>query len=402
MVMNDVWWLVVAAGGERRRGGETSAKRARNGREIAGHLPWALSRIWRGSGANTRIIFSYRQLARRIASTHSDSALIGSTRSPRPIEYARPTMPPPPRLPRLPAMLLLAHPTRVMAPRLPVELWNMVIAYLDPASKKQLRLVDAELSRLMTPHLFETVSFNLDEGGIDRLTTIATSESLRPHVHTLVLRRTYGLNDFFDGFESWERCVIHEEPRHPELEDRLSDGSSVDDDSVADGNDVISAEEWFYLSDSERHDLFNEYERDRVSLREHTQQLLRGIYYKPLGSLLVREQSHARATNEELEGSLSNRLDEALPRLTQLRRFKHYPAYMMDRWWGTRWRRLRFQTTRLVLYSTDKEAERVENIQLSLAVRALGLAGEVNGSLRVLDIYVAEAAFFGAVNLGRL
>ncbi|KAK0622150.1 hypothetical protein DIS24_g11360 [Lasiodiplodia hormozganensis] len=164
----------------------------------------------------------------------------------------------------------------------------------------------------------------------------------------------------------------------------------------------MSAEEWSHLSNDDRCRLFDQYERDRISLREHAQQLLRGVSYRPLGALPVREPSHARATNEELDLSLPDRLDEAILRLPQLRHFEHDPAYLTDGNWGARWQRLRFHTTRLVLYSTDREAERVENLQLSLALRALGLAEQRNKSLRSLDIYVAEGAFWGAVNLGRL
>lgn len=283
-----------------------------------------------------------------------------------------------------------------MAPTLPVETWGIIIEYLDFLAKKQLRLVNIELNRLVAPCLFKILSFNLDAGGVDRLSAIANSERLRANVHELVLRRNYGLRNFVVGFDEWESAVLWEFPRFRELEDGHRDTADV-------GPDVfMSAQEWANLPTEERLRLFEQYEHDRTALAEHRFHLIRTACYRPLGFLEHREPLYASTTDEQLDQSPSNLLDVAVSRLTQLRAFRHEPAYLMDRTWGTRWGRIRFDRIDILRTTSLKEDEEMENLQLSLSLRALGIAGNRNECLHNLDLYAAGAAFWGATNLRRL
>ncbi|EKG15322.1 hypothetical protein MPH_07484 [Macrophomina phaseolina MS6] len=156
----------------------------------------------------------------------------------------------------------------------------------------------------------------------------------------------------------------------------------------------MSADEWASLSTEQRNCLFEEYERDLATLMDYRRRLIRSINYRPLGILAQPEPLDAQVANEDW--SLSDSLDVAVSRLTQLRSFQHEPAYLMDRTWGTRWRRVRFHRRRLSYYTGNMESEEMENLQLSLAIRALGLssAGSETG-LRHLDLLVTESAFWG-------
>lgn len=197
-----------------------------------------------------------------------------------------------------------------MAPTLPVETWGIIIEYLDFLAKKQLRLVNIELNRLVAPCLFKILSFNLDAGGVDRLSAIANSERLRANVHELVLRRNYGLRNFVIRFEEWESAVLWEFPRFHEFEDGHRDTADVGPDGV------ISAQEWADIPIEERLHLFEQYEHDRKTLAEHRSHLIRTACYRPLGFLEYREPLYASTTDEELDQSPSNLLDVAVSRLT--------------------------------------------------------------------------------------
>lgn len=140
--------------------------------------------------------------------------------------------------------------------------------------------------RLVTPNLFKTVSVNLDTGGINRLVAIAASEELHAHVQVLVLRRSYDISNFIDGFEEWQRAILWEPSRFQDALDGLTeDGTIRASSATTDEYEAMSVQEWEDLPMEERIRLFEEYERDRQALVDYQRRLIRSICYRPLGGL---------------------------------------------------------------------------------------------------------------------
>ncbi|KAJ9633959.1 hypothetical protein H2199_009158 [Coniosporium tulheliwenetii] len=278
-------------------------------------------------------------------------------------------------------------------PSLSPEIWDMILAKLDQAARKRLRLSSKEFCGIATPDLFETTYFDLDEGGLDSLISIASHHELRRQVRALVLQRRRGLTDF-DDFETWESSVIYEQ-EHSEIE-----ADENDDDAGKGEEDAMSKQEWLALSANERGRLYQEYEADRAAMQEQTRRLACSIYFRVLGCTGVSEPVHPeRLEKEGTMRSTLERFEEAVVSLTGLKTFAHRPAFLVDDRWGLCWRRLRFS----FLINTDyDEDEEIEALQLSLALRALGLANHFSRSLHSMELYVAEAAFWGAASLGRL
>ncbi|TKA57586.1 hypothetical protein B0A49_10727 [Cryomyces minteri] len=85
----------------------------------------------------------------------------------------------------------------------------MILAELDQAAR----------------NFFETIWFDLDEGGLNSLISIASRHEHRRHVRALVLQRRRGLRDF-GGFETWESSVIYEQ-EYSEIEADENDDATT-------------------------------------------------------------------------------------------------------------------------------------------------------------------------------
>ncbi|KAJ9650608.1 hypothetical protein H2201_009301, partial [Coniosporium apollinis] len=209
-------------------------------------------------------------------------------------------------------------------PSLSPEIWDMILAELDQAARKQLRLSSKEFCKMATPSFFETIWFDLDEGGLDSLISIASHHEHRRHVRALVLQRRRGLRDF-GGFETWESSVIYEQ-EHSETE------ADENDDDVGKGEeDLMSRQEWLALSVDGRRWLYQEYEADRAAMQEQTRRLTCSIHLRAPGCTGVSEPVHPERL--EKEGTMRlplKRFEEAVVGLTGLKTFTHRPAFLVD------------------------------------------------------------------------
>ncbi|KAJ9651057.1 hypothetical protein H2201_009288, partial [Coniosporium apollinis] len=264
-------------------------------------------------------------------------------------------------------------------PSLSPEIWDMILAELDQAARKQLRLSSKEFCRMATPSFFETIWFDLDEGGLDSLIPIASHHEHRRHVRTL------------------ESSVIYEQ-EYSEIE------ADEDDDDVSKGEeDLMSRQEWLALSVDERRWLYQEYKADRAAMQEQTRRLTCSIHSRAPGCTGVSEPVHPERLEKEGTMRLTlERFEEAVVGLTGLKTFTHRPAFLVDDRWAICWRRLRFSPIGFLINTDDEEDEEIEALQLSLALRALGLANHFSRSLHSIELYVGGAAFWGAASLGRL
>lgn len=291
-----------------------------------------------------------------------------------------------------------------MAPHLPFELWSLICELLDNSSLKSLRASSRQFHYWTSPALFRTIRFNLDTGGTDRLVAISEHEVLREYVHSLVLRRDQGLYEFPDGFEAWESSIVQDARQsNPGTDGGFHGNTDTPTASpVATEWIPMSTEEWGDMDKDTRRRLYEEYEKDRIDLRENSLRLAHGIQSKPLGLLGGEGLVNDRVVGGNPEPSPSDRLDRAISRLPNLKQLSHEPAYLTDENWGMHWRRVSFNREKLLSNTTDKEEERAESLQVSLVLRALGLRQRLNKSLTHLKLYVAGSAFWGTNNLGRL
>lgn len=117
----------------------------------------------------------------------------------------------------------------------------------------------------------------------------------------------------------------------------------------------------------------------------------------------------SRILGEDLEGSSSTTNDnnddqsvdkflqafeQALKQLPRLSNFSHEPAHLDD-FWGTRWRRLRFNIYGVLAESYTDEDIHIDALQLFLCLRTLALArGDGHGGIRSTHMYTGGTAFW--------
>ncbi|KAF2184517.1 hypothetical protein K469DRAFT_750754 [Zopfia rhizophila CBS 207.26] len=237
--------------------------------------------------------------------------------------------------------------------RIPIELLNEVLSYLDLPDLKRVRLINPYFNAIATPLYFRTIRFDLRHN-LQRIINIA-SEELARHVRKLVLRMTPLLQEF-GGFDTWERSIAL--PGDPDV-----DPSEVMD---YDGDDsLMSYEEWSGLSDDKKMALYNDYEADRKKEKDLVQSLTSYLCFRKLGCVRG-ERVHPKRTSmltadKQLdEASALKQLDEVIKKFSNLTMFEHEPGFLVNYELSSRWRRLRFSLDIIVVETFYKENEDVE------------------------------------------
>lgn len=223
----------------------------------------------------------------------------------------------------------------------PPELLRGIFGLLDHGSLKAVRLVSRYYSLIVEPLIFSVVVFDLDLGGINGLVSIAESPTLRQHVQTIRLHRRSGPKDF-GAFEDWHGLTMYVYIGFEGLDDGDPDADRLDSELQDPTKRPMSKHEWEALSDIDRRHLYEDYERERVTLQRH----IGGLSALVLSQILGRRSEHPFGTTNDNGDDHSLKLflqsfEQAIKRLPQLSGFSHQPAHL-DESWGTHWRRLRF------------------------------------------------------------
>ena len=263
--------------------------------------------------------------------------------------------------------------------KIPPELLDSFFRPQDKLTLKSLRLVNKAFSDITASYLYETIRFNLVEIlPLNNLIQIARHEKLRKYVKHLVLQRRYGLREcpFSDVFIQITR--YHYGPTGEKVWSQVGD---LDIQSYGD-----------------RFDFIDDYEIDDNKLKQQARQIAKNLQFRSFGCRTCGEKVHG-ADNQNLPVTLHEDLlqsfDEAILAFSNLKGFSHEPAYKYDDDWAMYWRNFKFG--KLLLdenFSESKEDEDVENLQLSVVLRALGWANYFNRNLKSARIDLEGPAFW--------
>ncbi|KAL5432006.1 hypothetical protein PMIN06_012137 [Paraphaeosphaeria minitans] len=272
--------------------------------------------------------------------------------------------------------------------RIPVELRNEVLTYLDLSDLKHVRLLNRHFNALATPLCFTTIQFDLREG-IEHIVGIASDDRLAPHVRKMVLK-TRPLLRKFEGLSGMQRAMS-----------LPGDPSPFNADTYDSDDGLLSYEEWQGLPLEEKESWYELYEADRRGDEDTVRCLSSHLYFRKFGCV-QRELVHPRRvppsrTNEPPEkASALGQLDEAVKKLTRLAVLEHQPGFMFEMDSISRWRKLRFNVGLLIGDTEDDDDQDMEALQLSIILSALGW-----GQCRVqsMDLYIGGPAFWSADRL---
>ncbi|KAG9683347.1 hypothetical protein KCV03_g10158, partial [Aureobasidium melanogenum] len=273
------------------------------------------------------------------------------------------------------------------------ELLEKIFGVLDHGSLKTVRLVSKYHSLLVEPMVFSEAVFDLDIGGINGLVSIAKSPTLRQHVQTIRLHRRNVPRDF-GAFEDWQGLTMHEYIGLEGLDDDDLDAARLDNELRGYTGWPMSKQEWEALSNIDRRHLYENYERERVTLQQHIGGLSALVGCQVLGG----EAEDSSGTTNDNEDDRSPRqflqsFEQAIKRLPQLSGFYHQPAYL-DECWGKRWRIIRFNISGVLAIHDTEEEMHVDSLQQSLCLRTLTLAKDAGrGKLRFVHMYTCGTAF---------
>ncbi|KAH0195489.1 hypothetical protein KCU99_g10043, partial [Aureobasidium melanogenum] len=284
----------------------------------------------------------------------------------------------------------------------PPELLRGIFGMLDHGSLKAVRLVSRYYSPIVEPLIFSEAVFDLDIGGIASLVRIAESPTLRQHVHTIRLHRRIVPRDF-GAFEDWQGLTIHEYIGFEGLDDGDPDADRLDSELKDSTERPMSEQEWEALSDNDRRHLYEDYERERVTLQRH----IGGLSALVLSQILGEESEHSFGTTNDDEDDHSLQLflqsfEQAIKRLSQLSGFFHQPAHLDD-CWGTRWRNIRFNMYGVLAMHDTEEDMYVDSLQQFLCFRTLALTKDAGrGRLLSTYLFTCGTAFWRPRDLMRM
>jgi hypothetical protein len=276
----------------------------------------------------------------------------------------------------------------------PPELLEKILSMLDRGSLKTVRLVSRYHSLLAEPMVFSEAVFDLDIGGINGLVSIAKSPTLRQHIQTIRLHRRNVPRDF-GAFEDWQGLTVHEYIGLEGLGDDDLDAHRLDNEFREYTGSPMSKQEWEALSNIDRRHLYEDYERERVTLQQHIGGLSALVRFQVLGG----EAEDSSGTTNDNEDDRSPRLflqsfEQAIKRLPQLSGFYHQPAHL-DECWGTRWRNISFNIFGVLAMHDTEEEMHVDSLQQFLCLRTLTLAKDAGrGKLRFAHMYTCGTAFW--------
>lgn len=121
----------------------------------------------------------------------------------------------------------------------PEELWDMIAACTDQATRKNLRLCCKTLSRITTPHLFRTIYFQHNDPKT-RLHNTMWSSGIQDHVKRLVMRR----GDLMRRLEDSPGDVWSPFPNLTSVDCKLFYDPS--------GRDIPASTFWYFLTSVEK------------------------------------------------------------------------------------------------------------------------------------------------------
>jgi hypothetical protein len=257
-----------------------------------------------------------------------------------------------------------------------------------------MRLVSKHYSLFVEPLIFSEAVFDLDIGGIDGLVSIAESPTLQQHVQTIRLHRRNVPRDF-SAFEDWQELTMHEYIGFEGLDDDDFDANRLNNELRKSTESPMSKQEWEALSDIDRRHLYEDYERERVTLQQH----IGGLSALVRSQILDGEAEDSSGTTNNNEDDHLVQLflrsfEQAIKRLPHLPGFFHQPAHL-DECWGTHWRNIRFNIYGVLAMHDTKEDMHVDSLQQFLCLRTLALAKNAGrGRLLSTYMYTCGTAFW--------
>jgi len=257
---------------------------------------------------------------------------------------------------------------------LPAELVENVLVRLDPKTCKTFRTVSRECESLANQHVFREISFDLEPGGCDRLTAIASQSRLQQNVRTIHLARRTGFKSFSHYAEWCESTIYEYEP-----------WSSMEVDPPSPSS--MSQEQWKSMAETDRQCLYEEYEREKQRGEEYIARLSLAAIPLP--------DSHIQSFPSDAQQILLT-FQEAIQALTLVNAFRYTPKYEDEDRWGRTWRRIEFHPDALVANSHYGNDVDIDALQLFLASKITLLAPN---ALRSMDIFTRGSAFWSTAHL---
>jgi len=253
------------------------------------------------------------------------------------------------------------------------EILDIILGCLSRQDLRQLRLVDKFLSRAATPLCFKRVEFALEDGQFDHVIQIAFHEELSHFVKELELVRSLGL--CYVSFSTFKFMAAG-------VHSGASRNQNENDDTM---DDKVLEE-------------YKEYEAECLRLHKQGYSAAEQMSFRRTGCKRWTKRVHPdKSTPTRLD-----KFEEAILRLPKLKSFTHVPGFWRDNL-TSHWPSLTLfnamETVSERLSSFDK---RIEALQLSYVLRALGWANQFNHNLSSIDIYVGSSPFWSPRKLQNL
>jgi len=259
------------------------------------------------------------------------------------------------------------------------EILNIILECLSRQDLRQLRLVDKFLSRAATPLCFKRVEFALEDGQFDHVIQIAFHEELSHFVKELQLVRSPGLHYVSLSTFKFMEAGVHSGA----LTLRSTSRNQDENDDTMD--DKVLEE-------------YKEYEAECLRLRKQAYSAAEQMSFRRTGC----KRWTKRVYPDKSTPAPLDQFEEAILRLPRLKSFTHVPGFWKNNLTG-HWPSLTLsdamETGSVRLSSFDK---RIEALQLSYVLRALGWANQFNHNLSSIDIYVGNSPFWSPRKLQNL
>lgn len=269
-------------------------------------------------------------------------------------------------------------------PFLPEEIWDLIVQSVSQADRKRLRLSCKLLARIATPHLFQTVRFELTDSGCSSLIRIGLHTGLSVCVRRLILRRARGPRTF-PNFYVWKQSV--------DLCGSVSRGPLVYSNIDADRDSgSVALYGWSALSQVQKRALFCQYNADRSAMLESTVPFI-----AELSNVL---QEHGKNDMTAGNCKMAARLLKAVACLVNLMSLEHEPKLSPARHCGLlQWRGLRFRLVAFRAHTIPDEDKDLDAMQLTTTLCLLAKVGRGSPS-RCLEGSVQETSILGISTVG--
>lgn len=160
--------------------------------------------------------------------------------------------------------------------------------------------------------------------------------------------------------------------------------------------DLLPYRDWLALPFRKKEELYREYEADRRQYKDQMRKITESLQLRKLGCTSTKFNYLERLSAAAAHRNTAEVFYQAVSRLSNLTRFSHQPGSIFNKNWGRRWRwrNIRFCRNALSLHTSDGDDEDIEDLQLSVALYALGQTPQVD-KLDRISLCVGGPAFWG-------